>query len=91
MPKTELERTCKRCDTVWYAQPETTPTIGRQTGTGRWASLKTPLAGKKRAELNRRRADLEADRARIAERQQAAGQCPQCGSAAYDERQVPVT
>lgn len=74
--KTELERTCKRCGTVRYVSPET---IKHPKGVG-WA---TPLVGRKRQEIR-------ANQALIEQQRQAAETCPQCGSSAYDEREVPV-
>jgi ribosomal protein L37E len=74
---TELERTCLRDGTVWYVQPQT---IKRPKGAG-WA---TPLAGRKRAELN-------ANLAVIDQARRQAGTCPTCGSTSYTERTVKTS
>jgi predicted nucleic-acid-binding Zn-ribbon protein len=76
--KSELERTCKRCSTVWYARKETKP--------NRWEIAGAKMSGRRAASYQTQAQMLEQKRDRI----EAAEQCPQCGSSAYDEREVPL-
>jgi predicted nucleic-acid-binding Zn-ribbon protein len=77
--KTELERTCKRCGTVRYVSHDVAKV--KQAKAAGWA---TPVVGRKRQEL-------KAHQALVEQQRHAADTCPQCGSSAYDEREVPIT
>jgi hypothetical protein len=80
----EYKRTCTRCQTDRYVPAdiaERKPT--KQAKAVGWA---TPIVGKKRQQIR-------ADQAMVNfENQQAteAARCPQCGSASYNEEQIPV-
>jgi hypothetical protein len=78
-PKTEFERTCKRCSTVRYVSHDALKATKQAKAAG-WA---TPLVG-------RRRQELRANQAVVEQQRQAAETCPQCGSSAYEQREVPI-
>jgi hypothetical protein len=88
-PKTELERTCKRCSTVWYAPKESKPNRWEIAGAKMSASgSRMTIGGGRRAASYQTQAQmLEQKRDRI----EALERCSQCGSSAYDEREVPIS
>jgi hypothetical protein len=86
--KTELGRTCKRCSTVWYARKESKPNRSEIMGAKMSAagSRMTIGGGRRAASYQTQAQMLEQKRDRI----EAAEQFPQCGSSAYEQREVPL-
>lgn len=88
MAKKEWQRTCKRCETHWFAPIESKPNRmeiagHKMQGTG---SRMTLFGGRRAASSETRAQSLEAKRARM----EALERCPNCGSQAYSQAKVKV-
>lgn len=80
----EYARTSQRCGKQWYVPADVAEAKPRKQA--KMAGWLTPIVGAKRQELRAQQAMVAMQNQQMAQ----AGQCPQCGSSAYNEQRVSV-
>ena len=75
----EYQRTCQRCQTTWFVPAEIGEAKPLKKAKG--AGWFTPIVGAKRQALRADAALIEQQNRDLT----AAGQCPQCGSSAFQQ------